>query len=154
VSEGVGLQVQHIDGRRMFLRIVGGKGNKDRYVPLAQRTLGMLREFWKVHRSRQWLFPASEQPFARAGEDRPVAVESVQMAFRRAVECSGLTKAATVHTLRHSYATHLLEAGVSLRLIQEILGHKSPATTSIYTHITAGVCAQMVQPLEAMVQNL
>jgi integrase/recombinase XerD len=154
VSEGVGLQVQHIDGRRMFLRIVGGKGNKDRYVPLAQRTLEMLRGFWKVHHSRQWLFPASEQPFARAGEDRPVAVDSVQMAFRRAVECSGLTKAATVHTLRHSYATHLLEAGVSLRLIQEILGHNSPTTTAIYTHITAGVCAQVVQPLEAMVKNL
>ena len=153
ISEGVGLQIQQIDSRRMFLRIYG-KGNKERYVPLAQRTLEMLRSFWKVHRSPRWLFPASEQPFARAGEDRPVALGSIQVAFSRAVECSGITKAASVHTLRHSYATHLLEAGVSLRLIQEILGHNSPATTSIYTHITAGVCAQMVQPLEAMVKNL
>ena len=153
ISEGVGLQIQQIDSRRMFLRIYG-KGNKERYVPLAQRTLEMLRSFWKVHRSPRWLFPASEQPFARAGEDRPVALGSIQVAFSRAVECSGITKAASVHTLRHSYATHLLEAGVSLRLIQEILGHNSPATTSIYTHLTAGVCAQMVQPLEAMVKNL
>ena len=153
LSEGVGLQVEQIDSRRMFLGIYG-KGNKERYVPLAQRTLEMLRSFWKVHRSPRWLFPASEQPFARAGEDRPVALNSIQVAFSRAVQCSGITKAATVHTLRHSYATHLLEAGVSLRLIQEILGHNSPSTTAIYTHITAGVCAQMVQPLEAMVKNL
>jgi site-specific recombinase XerD len=153
ISEGVGLQVQQIDSGRMFLRIYG-KGNKERYVPLAQRTLDMLRAFWKVHRSPRWLFPASEQPFVRAGEDRPVSPGSIQMAFSRAVQCSGITKVATVHTLRHSYATHLLEAGVNLRLIQEILGHNSPATTSIYTHITAGVCAQMVQPLEAMVKNL
>jgi len=153
LSEGVGLQVEQIDSRRMFLRIYG-KGNKERYVPLAQRTLEMLRAFWKVHRSPRWLFPASEQPFARAGEDRPVALNSIQVAFSRAVQCSGITKAATVHTLRHSYATHLLEAGVSLRLIQEILGHNSPSTTAIYTHITAGVCAQMAQPLEAMVKNL
>jgi site-specific recombinase XerD len=153
ISEGVGLQVEQIDSRRMFLRI-RGKGNKDRYVPLAQRTLEMLRSFWKVHRSPRWLFPASEQPFARAGEDRPVALGSIQVAFSRAVQCSGLTKAASVHTLRHSYATHLLEAGVSLRLIQEILGHNSPSTTAIYTHITAGVCAQMAKPLEAMVKNL
>ena len=153
ISEGVGLQVEQIDSSRMLLRI-RGKGNKDRYVPLAPRTLEMLRSFWKVHRSPRWLFPASEQPFARPGEDRPVALGSIQVAFSRAVECGGLTKAASVHTLRHSYATHLLEAGVSLRLIQEILGHNSPTTTSIYTHITAGVCAQMAKPLEAMVKNL
>ena len=153
ISEGVGLQVEQIDSSRLVLRI-RGKGNKDRYVPLAPRTLEMLRNFWKVHRSPRWLFPASLQPFARAGEDRPVALGSIQVAFRRAVECSGISKAASVHTLRHSYATHLLEAGVSLRLIQEILGHNSPSTTSIYTHITAAVCAQMAQPLEAMVKNL
>lgn len=153
ISEGVGLQVEQIDSSRLVLRI-RGKGNKDRYVPLAPRTLEMLRNFWKVHRSPRWLFPASLQPFARAGEDRPVALGSIQVAFGRAVECSGISKAASVHTLRHSYATHLLEAGVSLRLIQEILGHNSPSTTSIYTHITAAVCAQMAQPLEAMVKNL
>jgi len=153
ISEGVGLQVEQIDGSRRVLRI-RGKGNKDRYVPLAPRTLEMLRSFWRVHHSPRWLFPASEQPFARPGEDRPVALGSIQVAFSRAVECSGITKAASVHTLRHSYATHLLEAGVSLRLIQEILGHNSPTTTSIYTHITAAVCAQMGQPLEAMVKNL
>jgi integrase/recombinase XerD len=153
ISEGVGLQVEQIDGSRRVLRI-RSKGNKDRYVPLAPRTLEMLRSFWRVHRSPRWLFPASEQPFARLGEDRPVALGSIQVAFSRAVECSGITKAASVHTLRHSYATHLLEAGVSLRLIQEILGHNSPTTTSIYTHITAAVCAQMAPPLEAMVKNL
>ena len=154
ISEGVNLQVEQIDNSRMQLRI-RGKGNKDRYVPLAPQTLEMLRNFWKVHRSPRWLFPASEQPCARStGEDRPVAIGSIQVAFSRAVECSGLTKAASVHTSRHSYATHLLEAGVSLRLIQEILGHNSPSTTAIYTHITAAVCAQLAEPLQAMVKNL
>jgi site-specific recombinase XerD len=154
ISEGVHLEVEHIDSGRMQLRI-RGKGNKDRSVPLAPRTLEMLRSFWRTHRSPRWLFPASAQPWARArGQDRPVAVESVQAAFRRAVECSGINKAAHVHTLRHSYATHLLEASVNLRLIQEILGHRSPSTTSIYTHLTPAVCAQVTEPLQTMVQNL
>jgi site-specific recombinase XerD len=154
LGEGVNLRVDQIDSGRMQL-CIRGKGNKDRYVPLALPTLEMLRQFWKTHRSARWMFPASQQPWHHAtGQDRPVAQGSVQMALRRAVECSGISKPATVHTLRHSYATHLLEAGVSLRLIQEILGHNSPSTTSIYTHITPAVCAQVTQPLLAMVQNL
>jgi integrase/recombinase XerD len=154
VGEAVELQVSQVDSARKQL-LIRGKGNKDRYVPLADRTLEMLRNFWKVHRSAQWLFPACQQPrVCRGTEDRAVAVANVPMAFKRALECSGVNKAAHVHTLRHSYATHLLEAGVSLRLIQEILGHRSPSTTSIYTHITPAVCAQLSQPLARLVQNL
>jgi site-specific recombinase XerD len=153
LNEGVHLRVDQIDSGRMQLHI-RGKGNKDRYVPLAPRTLELLRNCWKVHRSPQWLFPASQQPCPRGTEDRPVAADNVQMAMHRAVECSGLHKRATVHTLRHSYATHLLEAGVSLRLIQELLGHRSPRTTAIYTHITPAVCAQLAEPLRALVQDL
>lgn len=154
VGEAIGLQVSQIDGARQQLRI-RGKGNKERYVPLAERTLEMLRNFWKVHRSPQGLFPASEQPrVCPRNEDQPVAVANVQRAFKGALAGSGINKAAHVHTLRHSYATHLLEAGVSLRLIQEILGHRSPSTTSIYTHITPAVCAQLNQPLAQLVQNL
>jgi len=153
LREGVHLRVDQIDSSRMQLHI-RGKGNKDRYVPLAPRTLELLRQFWKVHRSAQWLFPASQQPCPRGKEDRPVSPDNVQAAMRRAVECSGLNKPASVHTLRHSYATHLLEAGVSLRLIQEVLGHRSPRTTAIYTHITPAVCAQLSQPLRDMVQDL
>jgi site-specific recombinase XerD len=154
VGEAVGLQVHQVDSARMQLRI-RGKGNQERYVPLADRTLEMLRNFWKVHRSAPWLFPASQQPrVCRGSEDQPVAVANVQMAFKRALQCSGIPKAAHVHTLRHSYATHLLEAGVSLRLIQELLGHRSPSTTAIYTHITPAVCAQLSQPLARLVQNL
>jgi len=154
ISEGANLEVEHIDsGRMQFL--IRGKGDKDRYVPMAPRILEMLRNFWRTHRSRRWLFPASARPWARSvGEDRPVPVGSLQVAFHRAVEVSGINPAAHVHTLRHSYATHLLEAGVNLRLIQEILGHRSPSTTSIYTHLTPAVCAQVTEPLKAMVQNL
>jgi integrase/recombinase XerD len=154
LREGVNLRVDQIDSGCLQLRI-RGKGNKDRYVPLAPRTLAMLRDFWKVHRSPQWLFPASQQPCPRCPtEDRPVAAVNVQAALRCAVQGLGINKPATVHTLRHSYATHLLEAGVSLRLIQEILGHRSPRTTAIYTHITPAVCAQMAEPLRKMVQDL
>jgi site-specific recombinase XerD len=84
----------------------------------------------------------------------PVAIANVQEAFHAALAQSGVNKAATVHSLRHSYATHLLEKGVSLRLIQEILGHASPRTTAIYTHLTTEVCAQILEPLQALTDGL
>jgi integrase/recombinase XerD len=137
LQEGVSLQVAQIDSARMFIHVQGGKGGKDRYVPLPQRTLTILRAHWRTHHHPVWLFPASraaggERQTARA----PLAVRGVQHAFRAAVAESGLHKYATVHTLRHSWATHLLEAGVNLRLIQVWLGHHSPTTTAVYTHLT------------------
>ena len=137
VQEGVHLQVGNIDSARMVVHVRQSKGRKDRDVPLPVSALEMLRGYWAQHRHPVWLFPtrtAVGVPLPQA--NGPVSVSSVQKAFRAALQESGVTKAATVHTLRHSYATHLLEAGVDLRLIQAYLGHSSPQTTAIYTHVT------------------
>ena len=152
IGEGVAVQVANIDGERKFLR-VRGKGNKVRQVPLSEPTLDSLRAFWKLHRSEPWLFPARLQPRSHSNEGH-VDLCNLRQAFKAALLESGVTKEATVHSLRHSYATHLLEAGVQLRLIQEILGHRNPATTAIYTHLTAEVRAQIVNPLQVLTQNL
>ncbi len=132
LSEGAFLKVQDIDSSRMMVRVLG-KGSKQRDVPLPERTLFLLREFWRTHPSKEWLFPAR---IRHDGYSQPVKPKNVQTAFRRAVQQSGIKKAAHVHSLRHSYGTHLLEAGVNLRVIQCILGHQSPKTTAIYTHLT------------------
>ena len=133
VSEGLALTVADIDSQRMMVRVRQGKGGRDRYVPLADRTLVLLREYWRACRpARPWLFPN------RHGTE-PLCPSSLQRTFAAVVRASGLEKQASVHTLRHSYATHLLECGVHLRVIQELLGHQSPQTTAIYTHITPTV---------------
>ena len=140
VSEGAHLQVGDVDSARMMVHVRQGKGAKDRSVPLPASMLAILRGYWCTHRHAVWLFPARTLagiPPSQAS--RPVSVRSVQTAFGAALQESGVAKAATVHTLRHSYATHLLEEGVDLRLIQEYLGHKSPRTTAIYTHVTRPV---------------
>lgn len=129
--EGVHLQVRHIDSERHMLHVCHGKGGKDRYVPLPPPILRMLRRHWLTHRNPFWLFPSPFQV-----EKGPMSESGVQRAFQAAVRESGISKHATVHTLRHSYATHLLEAGLNLRIIQAYLGHASPATTAIYTHLT------------------
>lgn len=152
ISEGVALQVGDVDGSRRVLR-VRGKGNKERQAPLAPATLESLRAFWKLHRSTPWLFPAALQPRSTRPEG-PVEAGNVRLAFQTALRHSGVNKPACVHSLRHSYATHLREAGVALPLIQEILGHTSPRTTAIYTHLTAEVRAQVVAPLAALTRDL
>jgi integrase/recombinase XerD len=137
LQEGTNLRVADIDSARLMIHVRHGKGAKDRYVPLPQRTLQLLREYWLSHRNPMLLFPSpghGEVPLASATE--PLHKSSVQDAFHAALQASGNNKLASVHTLRHSWATHLLEAGVNLRLIQEWLGHSSPATTSVYTHLT------------------
>jgi site-specific recombinase XerD len=122
----------------MILHVRHGKGGKDRYVPLPERTLEILRLYWKSHRNPVWLFPAEGRDHIELSKaTEPMCKSSIQYAFRAALKQAGIHKRASVHTLRHSWATHLLEAGVNLRLIQEYLGHSSPATTSIYTHLTA-----------------
>lgn len=137
INEGVSLQVSQIDSARMQLLIRSAKGMKDRYVPLPPRTLTLLRRYWLTHRNPVWLFPAGA--LARSDPHTatlPVRDISVRRAFQLARQASGVTKEACVHTLRHSWATHLLEAGVNLRIIQLWLGHRSPSTTAIYTHLT------------------
>jgi site-specific recombinase XerD len=133
LEEGVHLQVSDIDSARMLIHVRKSKGNKDRYVPLPQRTLHMLREYWATHRHPVWIFPARRATTSATG---PMSKRGVQYAFGAALKESGIQKQATVHTLRHSFATHLLEAGVNLRQIQVWLGHGSLSTTAVYTHLT------------------
>jgi len=130
LMEGVQLPVADVDGARMVVHVRQGKGGQDRYVPLPRRTLELLREYWSSHRDPVWLFPG----MTPAGG--PMCATGVQRAFKAALAESGVHKQASVHTLRHSWATHLLEAGVNLRLIQIYLGHRSPTTTALYTHLT------------------
>jgi integrase/recombinase XerD len=138
LQEGTNLQVADIDSARLMIHVRHGKGAKDRYLPLPKRTLQLLRDYWKTHRNPVLLFPAAgREHIDLAKSTEPMSKSSVQEAFHAALKASRLNKRASVHTLRHSWATHLLEAGVNLRLIQEWLGHSSPATTSIYTHLTA-----------------
>ena len=145
--EGTRLRVKDIDGERKMIHVVQGKGNKDRYVPLPDHTLKLLRHFWVTHRNPDWMFPA------RNGLEA-MNETAVQKAFRAALYESGVHKDASVHTLRHSYATHLLEAGVDLRIIQAYLGHASPATTAIYTHLTSVTEAQVNQRINRIHADL
>ena len=152
LQEGVHLQVGDIDGERHLVHVRHGKGNKDRYVALPQRLLEQLRAYWRTHRHPTWLFPGAP----RAGQlnPAPMCESGVQRALQAARRESGLTKPATVHTLRHSYATHLLEAGVNLRVIQAYLGHASPTTTALYTHLTQKTEAYMVETIDRVLEAL
>ncbi len=147
--EGVLLQVGDIDSQRMLLHVRGGKGNKDRYVPLPERTLAQLRQHWRDHHHPVWLFPGRDLSSSGAMNE-----SGVQKAFRAALRDTGLVKAASVHTLRHSYATHLLEAGINLRLIQSYLGHDSLATTALYTHLTRQVEVNAVAAINQLMADL
>jgi integrase/recombinase XerD len=155
LQEGIRLAVPDIDSARMMIHVRHGKGNKDRYVPLPQRTLELLRHYWSTHRNPVLIFPAEGRDhidLSKATE--PMSKSSVQDAFRAALKQSGINKRASVHTLRHSWATHLLEAGVHLRLIQEYLGHNSPATTSDYTHLTVKAEQLGAEAINRVIDNL
>jgi site-specific recombinase XerD len=145
--EGTQLRVKDIDSDRKMIHVVQGKGSKDRYVPLPDRTLMLLRQHWITHRNSDWMFPS------RSG-DGPMSESGLQRAFQAALHESGVHKDASVHTLRHSYATHLLEAGVDLRIIQVYLGHASPSTTAIYTHLTSVTEAQVNQRINQIHADL
>jgi site-specific recombinase XerD len=156
LNEGRCLQVTDVDSPRMLLQI-HGKGSHDRYVPLPDKTLAQLRELWRTHRSAQWLFPAvTRHGLAHSvrNECGPITRTALQRAFRCALQHSGVRKAAHVHTLRHSFATHLLEAGVNLRVIQGILGHATPTTTALYTHLTQQVRESVATPINELMQGL
>jgi integrase/recombinase XerD len=153
--EGVHLQVKDIDSQRNMLHICLAKGGKDRYVPLPDACLTMLRRHWQTHRNPKWLFPAPREDWLNPDRtSKPMDHSGLQRAFHAAVRQSGIHKKATVHTLRHSYATHLLEAGVNLRIIQLYLGHASPSTTAIYTHLTSVTQVQTSDKIDEMLAGL
>lgn len=141
LNEGLHLQVGDIDGARGLVHIHRGKGAKDRYVPLPKSTLRLLRGYWAGHRNGQLLFPADgrKHSLSKDGTSQaknPMSETAVQGAMKRITEKLRFGKKVSIHTLRHSYATHLLEAGVSLKVIQKYLGHSSLQTTMIYLHLT------------------
>ena len=138
LQEGLNLQVGDIDSARRLVHVHRGKGAKDRYVPLPPKTLTLLREYWATHRHPTLLFPATGRNHTAASTaTQPMGKASVQGAIRRVVLQLQLRKSISIHTLRHRYATHLLEAGVNLRLIQQYLGHSSLQTTMVYLHLTS-----------------
>lgn len=143
VSEAVSLKVADIDSKRMLVRVERGKGAKDRYVTLSPRLLGVLRTWWRAARPETWLFPGS-----RIG--RHLNAASVQGACRDAALRSGLRKRITAHTLRHSFATHLLEGGTDIRMIQVLLGHSNLETTAHYTAVSPGMMGAVVSPLDRL----
>ena len=148
IFETTRLRLTDIDSARMVLHVHGGKGNKDRLVPLPARMLTLLRAWWQVKRPDEWLFPGCY------GQGKPIDVTILQTTMKAALADCGLTKHATVHTLRHSYATHLLEDGVNLRVIQMILGHTSPLTTAVYTHMTPVVMHGATTTINRLMDDL
>jgi site-specific recombinase XerD len=163
VGEAVAIQVRDVHGRdnppRLHIR--NGKGGKDRFVPIATAMVDELRSWWRTHRNPKFLFPSPGRGWAdrsqslsqsMSGSTASMSVSSVQMAYRLARAASGVNSASTTHSLRHSYATHLLEEGVSLLQISKYLGHESLETTVIYTHLTAISEAKTQAALSALYQ--
>jgi len=145
LTEGTGLTRAAIDSQRMTIRIEQGKGKKDRYVMLSDRLLALLREYWKVTRPQgNYLFPSKRDP------NRPMDEHAIQRAFSRTLNHLGWRKEISVHTLRHCFATHLLEQGVNIRTIQVLMGHTSLLTTQRYMQVTAGAMRSTRSPLDLL----
>lgn len=154
LEEALYLQVGDIDSQRMMVHIHRGKGAKDRYIPLPSCTLKILREHWITHRNPKLLFPAEGRNHQQAATNtKPMATTTVQKPMKQIVEQLNFRKKIHIHTLRHSYATHLLEAGVSLRIIQKYLGHSSLQTTMIYLHLTETGEANAREKIEQVFQR-
>lgn len=147
LMETLRLRVADLDSSRMVIRIEQGKGNKDRYVPLSAIVLELLREHWRNERPRSLLFPNAADP------TRPMNPTSVQKYVRRTVERAGLGKRVTPRTLRHSFATHLLEQGTSVRVIQVLLGHANVRTTETYTHVSPQALRDAGSPLDRLLAS-
>jgi len=134
LSEALHLQVADIDRQKMQIFIRSGKGKKDRYVPIPEKCLELLGEFWCSHKNKTWVFPATEKQKDRSGTMSRRAVQGV---FKCVVDSTGIKKSpVSIHTLRHCYATHLLDAGMNISVIQRLLGHASLSTTVKYLHLT------------------
>ena len=143
VSEATHLKVTDIDSQRMMLRVDQGKGSRDRYVMLSPRLLEALRSYWKVVRPETWLFPGDIP-------GRPITTDAVELACRKAHRASGIAKPVTPHSLRHAFATHLLESGTDVRRIQLLLGHRSLSTTSRYLKIATSTVCATTSPLDLL----
>lgn len=143
VSEVANLRVEDIDSRNMQIRVREGKGKKDRYTILSTENLKILRDYWKYYHVKEWLFPG-DLPY------KPITTRTIQKIFKKAKDKAEIKKEATVHTLRHCFATHLLESGVDIYHIQHLLGHSNPKTTSIYIHLTCKDVLRIKSPLDLM----
>jgi site-specific recombinase XerD len=143
VSEVVRLKINDIDSRRMVIRVEQGKGGKDRYVMLSPQLLEILRTYWRLTRPKHWLFPGRDQ-------ERPLEPTVLHAACRSARTAAGLGKRVTVHTLRHTFATHLLENGADVRIIQVLLGHASLASTARYTQVATKTISTTPSPLDRL----
>ena len=141
VSETARLKMTDIDSKRMMVRVRQGKGGDDRYSILSQTALEHLRQYWRKYRPTEWLFEGAKK-------DDHISTHSIQLMFYAARKRAGITKPASVHTLRHSFATHLIEAGTSLHHVQLLLGHRSPTTTTVYLHVSRLNLAQVISPLD------
>jgi site-specific recombinase XerD len=147
VTEALALQLRDVDSTRMVLTVRHGKGDQDRQVPLSSVLLEALRMYWRAYRPPSWLFPS------KTG-DQPLGPSTIQRAVKAAGSRAGIAKPVTPHTLRHSYATHLMEAGTDLRVIQTLLGHRSLRTTAIYTHVATERVRTTRSPLDALSPEL
>ena len=147
VSKGIGIEIRDLDGERQMLHVRGAKGAKDRYVPLTNTLLSELRAFWRTHRNPRWLFPSTQSP-ARHPSRR-----SVLKAIKTMAGKAGISKEVGCHTLRHAAATHWLESDIPLPMIQHLLGHTSPKTTSIYLHVTDFMKDTRLRSLDLLAQT-
>jgi len=142
ISEVCGLRITDIDSQRKRIHVRAGKGKKDRYVMLGESLLTLLRQYYqKVRPKGEYLFPGYNP-------QRPLCTTAVSQVLRKVVRQTGLTKKVSMHTLRHCFATHLLEAGTDIRILQVLLGHSSIRTTQRYTHITDRLVQKLVSPLD------
>lgn len=144
LNEACHLKAEHLDAARQQMRIVQGKGRKDRYTLLSPRLLEELRSYWRLFRPRHWLFPASRSP------EQPLVDATGQRIYYHAVQRAGLRRKGGIHALRHSFATHLLEAGVEITVVQRLLGHSHLNTTSTYLHVRQERLAQIAGPLQLL----
>jgi integrase/recombinase XerD len=143
ISEAIALTVRDIDSARMVICVRQGKGRKDRYTVLSKQLLGILRNYWRRSRPVHWLFPGRNP-------SRSITKRALQLACRRAAAVAGISKSVTVHTLRHSFATHLLEQGVDIRVIQDLLGHRHIKSTVGYARVAIDMIRQVQSPLELL----
>jgi site-specific recombinase XerD len=146
VGEVVKVKPEDIDSKRMLVFIKGAKGRKDRYSLLSEAALKTLREYWREYKPVKWLFPGPNS-------ERYITIRTAQRVFEMACNRAGIRKDVTIHSLRHSFATHLLENGIDLRYIQELLGHKSSKTTEIYTHVSTRDFARIENPLDQIMER-